>query len=96
MTNETKEGQGRASFEQEIAELGQKSRLVKLTKDGDEFFFDSTDLKGHREEYFDMRKDGWAIADTEDLAAYLPARYKMIQERGLTEHDWGYKRTSTP
>ena len=44
MNTEQPEGQYNGGYEEEAAQLSAKPRLVKLGKDGGEFYFDSTDL----------------------------------------------------
>lgn len=83
-------------FDKEITDLGSKPQLVKLTRDGKEFFFDSTDLADHREEYQTLRRDGWDITEKHDLGAYHPARKKTIEtDYDLTPDGWGYKKILT-
>ncbi len=82
------------AHEEEAAQLSAKPRLVKLEKDGGEFYFDSTDLRDHLADFTRMREEGWKVADQKDLVAYHPARIKMLEERGFEPDGWGYKKTS--
>lgn len=81
------------ALEGQIQELKALSQLVRLEKDGEEFFFDGTDLNPDTEEKLrQMLAQGWQITTTESLPPFLPARKKQIKDMGLVESDWGYKK----
>lgn len=79
-----------------LASLINASRpgIFKMTKDGKEFYFDSTDLPEHEQEFEDMEKNGWVLVEqVETLPAYLPARLRALEDAGLAPSGWGYKRS---
>ncbi len=92
---EAQEAREVSLFEEEASRLAAKPHLVRLEKDGEEFYFDSTDLSDHRDDFIRMRQEGWRITEEESLVAYHPARIKMLEERGLIPEGWGYKKTTT-
>ena len=83
-------------FEEELKRLSAgKSRIYKMTKEGEEdFYFDSTDLSNHKNNFIDMRKSGWQVSEEEfeELPPYLPARRRAIADAGFGSFDWGYKK----
>jgi len=71
-------------------------RIIKMTKNGDEFYFDTTDLPQHINDFVDLRGSGWNIAEKgPELPAYLPARVKAIEQKELESFTWGYKKRQT-
>lgn len=78
--------------EELIKELKSGSYLVRLKKDEEEFYFDSSDLGQNEDKFKAMVDEGWQIAEKEELPAYLPARKQKIEEKGLEEEDWGYRK----
>ena len=98
MTEQSQEKQQREVWKDEVAELiAGRPRIVKMTKNGDEFYFDITDLPQHINDFIDMRSQGWEVKEKgPELPAYLPARQKMITEdEQLEPSDWGYKKKQT-
>ena len=68
--------------------------IYKMSKDGEEdFYFDSTDLSEHEQEFEEMGRNGWVLVDrVETLPAYLPARMRALEKAGLVPFGWGYKK----
>ena len=67
--------------------------IFKMVKDGEEFYFDSTDLPEHEQEFEDMGRNGWILVErVEILPAYLPARLRALEDAGLAPFGWGYKK----
>ena len=70
--------------------------VYKMTKPGKiDFYFDSADLREHRQEFKKMRKSGWAlIGRVRDLRSYLPLRRRDLENAGLVrlQFSWGYKK----
>ncbi len=68
--------------------------IFKMAKDGEEdFYFDSTDLPEHTQEFEEMGRNGWVLVDLlETLPAYLPARMRALEKFGLVPSGWGYKK----
>ena len=68
--------------------------IFKMTKDGEEdFYFDSTDLSEHKQEFEEMEENGWVLEElVETLPAYLPARQRALENAGLVPFGWGYKK----
>lgn len=67
--------------------------IFKMTKEGEEFYFDSTDLSEHKQEFEEMVKNGWVLSEEiETLPAYLPARMRALENAGLVPFGWGYKK----
>ncbi len=67
--------------------------IYKMAKDGEEFFFDSTDLPEHEQEFEEMGRNGWVLVElVETLPAYLPARMRALKNAGLVLFGWGYKK----
>lgn len=86
----------RAVFEEETKRLSAgNSRLIKMTHEGEEFSFDSTDLAEHVAEFTNMRAQGWQVdAKSIPLPAFHPARHQVIKQEGFESSDWGYKKTN--
>lgn len=85
----------KASHKLRLAPLFNASRpgIFKMAKDGEEFYFDSTDLPEHEQEFEDMVKNGWVLVEqVETLPAYLPARLRALENAGLAPSGWGYKK----
>ncbi len=67
--------------------------LFKMVKYTEEFYFDSSDFSEHEEEFTDMEKEGWVLAElVETLPAYLSARLRVLEQAGLVPAGWGYKK----
>ena len=67
--------------------------IFKMTKDDEEFYFDSSDLADHVQEFEDMGQNGWVLTDrVETLPAYLPLRQQALKNAGLVRFGWGYKK----
>ena len=68
--------------------------IFKMAKDGEEdFYFDSTDLSEHEQEFEEMEENGWVLEGlVETLPAYLPARLRALENAGLVPFGWGYKK----
>lgn len=68
--------------------------FFKMAKDGEEdFYFDSTDLPEHEQEFEEMGKNGWLLVElVATLPAYLPARMRAIENAGYVAFGWGYKK----
>ena len=83
-------------FEEEIKRLlAGRPRIYKTTKEGEEdFYFDSTDLLSNKNDFIDMRKNGWQIPEeaSDELPAYLPTRLRVIADDGFESSGWGYKK----
>jgi hypothetical protein len=77
-------------FKEEAKKLIAEEKLVRLIKNGQEFYFDSHDLDKNLDNFLELRRNGWKIAETFGLPAYRPSRQAHIKEMGLTHHDWGY------
>ena len=69
--------------------------IYKMAKDGEaDFYFDSTDLSEHEQEFEEMGRNGWILVEqVESLPAYLPTRMRAIENAGLVPFGWGYKRS---
>ena len=88
-----------AAFEAEIEKLSEGGhRILRLTKEGEEFFVDTTDLKPHKKDFIFARQNGWSVEETGiPLPAYLPMRHAEIKKQGFERAGWGYnKKTTTP
>ncbi len=86
----------RAVFEEEARRLssGSTPHLIKMEREGEEFYFDTTDLLAHAADFIDMRADGWQVAGKGmDLQAYIKARQQEIAKQGFTSSGWGYRKT---
>ncbi len=67
--------------------------LYKMIKDGEEFYFDSTDLPERQPEFDEMGENGWILVEREEvLPAYLYARQHFLEETGFVSSGWGYKK----
>lgn len=93
----------RAVFEEEANRLisGSTPRLMKMTREGEEFYFDTTDLSiditnDNVSKFTEMRAQGWQI-DAKGIAlpAFLPARQQAIKSEGFISSDWGYKKVNS-
>lgn len=72
--------------------------IYKMSKEGEEdFYFDSTDLSEHKQEFEEMERNGWVLVERlETLPAYLTTRMRAIENAGYVpdkcRFDWGYKK----
>lgn len=70
--------------------------IYQMVRNGEEFYFDSTDLPEHQQEFDEMGENGWILTEREDdLPAYLISRLRALEEAGLVLSGWGYKKKST-
>lgn len=83
-----------AAFEAEIEKLSEGGpHIIRLTKDGEELFVDTTDLKPHKKEFIIARQNGWSVEETGiSLPAYLPLRRAELKKQGFEPAGWGYKK----
>jgi hypothetical protein len=81
-------------WKEEAKKLIDKCSLVRLVKNGEEFYFESYNLDENLDKFIKLRKNGWEIAEIIDLPAYLPSRRTIIEKMNLVEHDWGYRKKS--
>jgi hypothetical protein len=60
-----------------------------------DFYFDSSDLSEHQQEFEDMMTDGWVLqGEIQSLPSYLPLRRRALENAGLVKlkFGWGYKK----
>lgn len=70
--------------------------IYKMTMAGKiDFYFDSSDLSEHQQEFEVMMGNGWILeGEVEALPSYLPLRRRVLENAGLVKlkFSWGYKK----